>query len=108
MFEERERGYEAKWAHDEEMLFRVMAKRDAGLGEWAAGLMKLSPAETSNYVQAVIKIGLTRKDSDPVLDKIRADLAGRGIDCTDATLFAEARSLFEEAKTALLKSGRPA
>ena len=108
MFEDRERGYEAKWAHDEEMLFRIMAKRDAGLGEWAAGLMKLSPADTSNYVQAVISVGLTRKETDPVLGKIHADLASRGIGCTDATLFAKARSLFEEAKAALLKEGRSA
>ena len=103
MFEERERGFEAKWAHDEELLFQVMAKRDAGLGEWAAGLMRLSAPETAAYVQSVINAGLTRKTSDPVLEKIRADLAAHGVVCTDAVLFEQATNLFERAKGAILK-----
>ena len=43
MFEERERGYEAKWAHDAEALFRIMARRDNKLGEWAAARMNMLP-----------------------------------------------------------------
>ena len=102
MFEDRERGYEAKWAHDEEMLFRIMARRDAGLGEWAAGLMHFSTPETADYVQSVIRAGLSRKAPDPVLEKIRADFAAHGVGCTDATLSEQATSLFERAKAAML------
>lgn len=103
MFEDRERGFEAKWAHDEELLFQIMAKRDAGLGEWAAGLMRLSAPQTAEYVQGLINLGLTRKASDPVLEKIRADFAARGVACSDAALSGQATILFEQAKAAILK-----
>src|SRR5215475_10512217 len=102
MFEDRERGYEAKWAHDEEMQFRIMAKRDAGLAAWAADLMHFSAGETADYVQSVINSGLARKKPDPVLEKIRADFAAHGVACTDATLSGQATSLFEQAKAAML------
>src|SRR6185312_4416106 len=102
MFEDRERGYEAKWAHDEEMQFRVMAKRNAALGEWAAGLMKLSVAEAADYVRAVLHAGPARKGADPALEKVRADLSARGAGCSDAVLFDKAQALLEQARAAML------
>ena len=75
MFEERERGYEAKWVHDQEMHFRVMARRDMILGEWAAGLMKLSPAQTADYAKAIVMVGMTGNGNDPVFEKLRNDLS---------------------------------
>jgi hypothetical protein len=102
MFEERERGYEAKWAHDAELRFRIMARRDAGLGQWAASLMKLSAAETADYVQSVINAGLARPKADAALEKIRADLAAHGAPCADDALLDKANSLLEEAKVAAL------
>ena len=107
MFEDRERGYEAKWAHDEEMLFRIMAKRDASLAAWAAGLMHLSAGETADYVQSVINSGLARKKPDPVLAKIRADFVTHGVACTDVTLSDQATNLFEQAKAAMLHERKP-
>jgi hypothetical protein len=107
MFEDRERGYEAKWAHDEEMLFRIMAKRDASLAAWAAGLMHFSAGETADYVQSVINSGLARKKPDPVLAKISADFASHGVACTDVILSDQATSLFEQAKAAMLHERKP-
>ena len=100
--EDRERGYEAKWAHDEETRFRVMARRDAALGEWAASLMNLSSAEAADYVQSVISAGLAGKGPDPAVEKIRADLAGRGAACPEAVLSDKVQSFFEQAKAAVL------
>ena len=98
MFEERERGYEAKWAHDEETLFRIMARRDTGLGEWAAALMNIPPAESPKYVGAVIQAGFAGKGPDPALEKIRADFKARGAVCSDTELHAKAKALREEAE----------
>ncbi len=98
MFEERERGYEAKWAHDQEKLFRILARRDSALGEWAAGLMKLPPAQVADYAGAVIQTGLTGKGPDPVLEKIRADFIARQIACSDAELQARANAFRAEAE----------
>src|SRR5256885_1784681 len=97
MFEERERGYEAKWAHDAEALFRVMARRDTALGEWAAARMNLSAAEAADYVGAVIQAGMVGKGADLALEKIRADFLARGAACPDDELQAKAADLRAEA-----------
>ena len=101
MFEERERGYEAKWAHDAELLFRIMARRDNKLGEWAAARMNLHDSRIDDYVAAVVEAGLAGvpgKGPDPVLEKIRADFQARGVACPDADLQAEANSQRAEAE----------
>ena len=98
MFEERERGYEAKWAHDAEALFRIRARRDTGLGEWAAARMNLHDSVIDDYVAAVVEAGLSGKGSDPVLEKIRTDFQARGVACSDADLQAEANSQRAEAE----------
>jgi hypothetical protein len=98
MFEERERGYEAKWAHDEEKLFRIMARRDNKLGEWAAAQMKLHDAVIDDYVAAVVEAGMIGKGPDPVLEKIRADFATRAVSCSDVELEAQAKALRAEAE----------
>jgi len=98
MFEDRERGYEAKWAHDAEAHFRIMARRDAGLGEWAAARMQLSAAESAAYAGAVVQAGVAGKGRDPVLEKIRADFQARGVACPDAELLAKAKALLGEAE----------
>ena len=54
-FDDRERAFEAKFAQDEEMKFRLLARRNRLLGEWAAGLMKLSQAETDAYAKEVVR-----------------------------------------------------
>ena len=107
MFEDRERGYEAKWAHDAEIQFRIMARRDAALGEWAADLMKLSAAESADYVQSVIHAGLARKGTDPALEKVRADLSAHGVACPEKILSDKARNLLELARVALLAEPGP-
>jgi hypothetical protein len=98
MFDERERGYEAKWAHDAEALFRIMARRDIALSEWAAARMQLPAAETANYVDAVLKAAMLGQGADPALEKIRSDLKARGVACTDDELKVKADDLRDEAE----------
>ncbi|MFX8047665.1 DUF1476 domain-containing protein, partial [Acinetobacter baumannii] len=50
-FDDREKAFEAKFAHDQEFVFRVTARRNRLLGQWAAGLMKLTPEETDAYAK---------------------------------------------------------
>ena len=98
MFEDRERGYEAKWAHDAETLFRIRARRDTRLGEWAAARMNLHDSVSDAYVAALVQTGLSGKGPDPVLEKIRADFLAGGVTCSDADLQAEAKSQRAEAE----------
>ncbi|MEO8896885.1 MAG: ATPase inhibitor subunit zeta [Rhizomicrobium sp.] len=109
MFEERERGYEAKWAHDAELLFRIMARRDNKLGEWAAARMTLHDSRIDDYVAAVVEAGVAGvpgKGPDPVLEKIRADFAAKGVVVADDELVAKALALREEAEAHFGVAGR--
>lgn len=103
VFEERERGYEAKWAHDEEAHFAIMAKRNAWLGEWACETMQLPKSEADRYVQAVIDAGLTGRGKDPVFEKIRGDFAARRVGCPDSLIQRKMKEMFEQAANSVLK-----
>ncbi len=97
MFEERERGYEAKWAHDAEALFRIMARRDNKLGEWAAARMSMHDSRIDDYVASVVEAGVLGKGPDPALTKVEADFAAAGLTISGAELQAKAAELRAEA-----------
>lgn len=103
LFEERERGYEAKWAHDEESLFEIMTMRNARLGQWAAEAMQLPAAEAQHYAQAVVHAGLTGKDKDPVFEKIRGDFSARMVACPNSVIQRKMKDLFDQAAAAISK-----
>jgi hypothetical protein len=98
IFEDRERGYEANWAHEEEVHFKTLARRNNWLGEWAAGLMHLPEAEAVKYTEAVIQAGLSGKGAQAVFEKLRADLAARNISCSDAAIRAKMQELLTKAE----------
>lgn len=105
MFESRERAFEAKWAHDKETLFEIMAKRNAMLGKWAAETMQLSAAQIDAYVQAVIQAGVNKKGKakDTVFEKIRGDFAARMMACPDSVIRRKMNDLYDEALDLVLK-----
>ena len=107
IFEERDRGYEAKWAHDEETLFKIQARRNELLGRWAAGELGLCATTTEEYVQAVIKAGLIGKvGMDPVFEKIRGDFAAREIPLSGQDLHIKMEELFTTASRESIKRER--
>jgi hypothetical protein len=83
-FDDRERAFETKYARDEEMQFRVLARRNRLLGEWAAGLMDLTAAETDAYADedVVRKLlgDLTSAKVEIDEDKIRATLEHKAVE----------------------------
>jgi hypothetical protein len=98
IFEDRERGYEANWAHEEEVHFKTLARRNNWLGEWAAGLMRLPEAEAIKYTEAVVQAGLSEKGAQAVFEKVRADLAARNVSCPDATIRGKMQELLAKAE----------
>lgn len=80
-FDDREKGFERKFAMDEEQEFRVVARRNKLLGEWAAGLMGLEqPAE---YVKAVVKSDFEQPGDEDVLRKVFGDLNSAAVDINE-------------------------
>ncbi len=83
-FDDRERAFEAKFAQDEEMAFRLIARRNRLLGQWAAQLMKLTAEEADAYAKTVVHADLEEAGDGDVIRKLLGDLTAAGIDIGEA------------------------
>ena len=79
-FDDRQRAFESKFAHDEEMKFRITARRNRLLGEWAARQMGLSEAETAAYAKDVVRSDFEEAGDHDVVRKVLGDLTSAGIE----------------------------
>jgi hypothetical protein len=82
-FEEREKGYERKFAHDEELKFRATARRNKLLGLWAAEQLGITGDQAQAYARDVVKADLEIPGDDDVFRKIRRDFDAKGIEQSD-------------------------
>ena len=82
-FDDRERAFESKFAHDEEMKFRITARRNRLLGEWAARQMGLSEVETESYAKDVVRADFENSGEHDVIRKVLGDLTSAGVDCDE-------------------------
>jgi hypothetical protein len=82
-FEDREKGFERKFAHDEELKFRATARRNRLIGLWAAEKMGLTGDEAQAYAREVIKADLAEPGDEDVFRKVRADFDAKGVDQSD-------------------------
>ena len=85
-FDDRERGFETKYARDQDMQFRIVARRNKLLGQWAANLMGLSQAEAASYASDVIRADFEEAGDEDVIRKVLGDLTGAGIDCDESRI----------------------
>ena len=83
-FDDRERAFETKFAHDEELRFRVIARRNRLLGQWAAKLMGLSEAEADAYAKDVIRSDFEEAGDEDVIRKVIGDLTSAGVETDEA------------------------
>ncbi len=99
-FNEREDAFEAKFAHDAEMQFKVEARRNKLLGLWAAELLGKSADEASAYASEVVKADFEEPGDDDVLRKVARDLGDR-VSASD--IRAKMDELLAVAKTQLME-----
>ena len=85
-FNDRERGEEAHFAHDEEMQFRITARRNRLMGEWAAGLMGLTEVEATSYAKDVVRADFEEAGDEDVIRKLLGDMTSAGVDIDDARI----------------------
>lgn len=83
-FDEREKGFEAKYKVDQETEFKVTARRNKLLGEWAAGQMGLTGEAAADYAKDVVAADFDRPGDDDVVTKVVTDLGAKGITVSDA------------------------
>ena len=101
-FDDRERAFESKYAHDAEMAFKAEARRNKLLGQWAAGLLGKTGAEAEAYVGSVIAADFKEAGDDDVLQKVAKDLEGKA---DAAAIRAKMNALLAEAKAQLMSEG---
>lgn len=78
-FDKREEGFEKKFAHDEELKFKAMARRNKLLGLWAAGLLGKTGADADTYAKEVVAADFEEPGDGDVLRKVTKDLSGQGV-----------------------------
>ena len=83
-FEDREQAFEAKFAHDEELQFKITARRNRLLGEWAAEKMNLTSEETDAYAKSVVQADFEEAGDEDVIRKLLGDLTSAGVEIDDA------------------------
>ena len=103
-FDDRERAFEQKFARDEEMKFRIIARRNRLLGQWAARQMGLSEAETESYAKDVVRADFEEAGDHDVVRKLLGDLTAAGIDCDEASISEALRHKEIEARRQIIEA----
>ena len=78
-FDERKKGFEKKFAHDEEKQFKINAKKNKFLAEWASQILGHNDDKQKQYVQDIIKADFAEVGDEDVFRKLNTDLKGKNI-----------------------------
>ena len=105
-FEDREKGFEAKFAHDQERLFKAKARRDALMARWVVGELGLSGAEAEAYVQSLVALAVQKDHERLLVDKLLADFAKAKVPMTEHRLRKRVTEFYEMAKTQVASEAR--
>lgn len=102
-FDKREEGFEKKFAHDEELRFKAMARRNKLLGLWAAELLGKSGPDAEAYAKEVVLADFEEAGDNDVVRKVVKDLEGKGVSELDirakmAELLGQAVAQIQEGK----------
>lgn len=101
-FEDRKKGFENKFQKDEELRFKVQARRNKLLGIWAAGLMGMDEAAAAAYAKEVVASDFEKPGDDDVLQKVLGDLQGKNVDSSEHMVRREMDKLMSEAKDQIM------
>jgi hypothetical protein len=96
-FEDRKKSFEKKFAHDQELQFKVSARRNKYLGEWVSQILSYNTDQEKEYIQSVIKADFAEAGDQDVFRKIKEDLKEKNV--SDEDLRKKMDELNEKAKT---------
>ena len=82
-FDDREKAFENKFAHEAELEFRITARRNKLLGLWAADKLGLTDAEAESYAKAVVQADFEEPGDEDVIRKLIGDLLKGGVETSD-------------------------
>ena len=96
-FDEREKGFEKKFVKDEELQFKIAARRSKYLGQWVSEKLGYNPEQEKEYIQSVIKADFQEAGDEDVFRKIKADLKDKNV--SDEDIRKKMDELNEKAKS---------
>ena len=96
-FDDREKNFEKKFAHDEELQFKISARRNKYLGQWASQILGYDQEKEKEYIQSVIKADFEEAGDEDVFRKIKVDLENHKI--SDEEIRKKMNELNEKAKS---------
>ena len=96
-FDDREKSFEKKFAHDEELQFKVSARRNKYIGEWASKILGFNLDKEKEYIQSVIKADFAEAGDEDVFRKVKEDLKDHNI--SDEEIRKKMDELNEKAKS---------
>ena len=101
-FDDRKKSFESKFAHDEETLFKINAKRNKFLGEWIADKLNKTDKDKEDYILEVIKSDMAEPGDEDVFRKVKKDLSQAGLNNMDEEIRNKMNEFMESAKKAIL------
>ena len=96
-FDDREKSFEKKFVHDEEIQFKIAARRNKYLGQWASKILGYDLEKENEYIQAVIKADFAEAGDEGVFRKVKTDLKDYNI--SDEEIRKKMDELNEKAKS---------
>ena len=103
-FEDREKGYERKFEHDQEVAFKVRARRNHLLGKWAAEQLGLQGAAAEAYARELADPGKHLHGDEELVNKIAGDFAAKAVKLDAARIRLEVERFTAEARKAFSAS----
>lgn len=101
-FDDREKAFENKFAHDADLMFRARARRNRLFGEWLAGEMGITGDAVKEYAGAVVASDLEEEGDEDVIRKVVKDVEAKGLAFSADELRAKLLSYMDEAKRQIM------
>ena len=96
-FEDRKKSFEKKFAHDEELQFKISARRNKYISQWVSSILGYDEEKEKEYIQSVIKADFAEAGDEDVFRKVKEDLKNHNI--SDEDIRKKMDELNEKAKS---------
>jgi hypothetical protein len=101
-FDDREKAFEHKYEHDQELQFKTNSRKNKLLGLWAAGLMGKTGADAESYARDVVMADFEKPGDSDVIEKLVRDLAAAGKPTEAHTIRKQSERLLDEARRQIM------
>lgn len=101
--DDRQRAFEEKFSHDQELLFKVQNRAHKLIGLWAAEMMSLSPIDSDHYARELVSHYIERPEQGRIFEKIKADFADKHVEMSDHRIQKMMEELHETARKQVME-----